>query len=460
MTDPEERTTFALADLTRSIRLQDVPGEVVEKAKELILDAIACNLGGVNTAQGEKMRDLYGAMGGVPEVSVYGTHERMPLLNALCVNAYLSTVLDFDDTYDGHPGSTVVPVALCMGEQQDISGRLFLESVLAGYEIGIRVSNGIKPTPERTKRVRGINTWQIFCAAATAARLLNLDRDRTAHAYGHAALHAPVPTLRKWGFIDGKIQWLKNNFGWTSYGGVLSALLAQRGFLADTTIMDGEDGFWIMASSDRCNYEALRESLDTWYTLLVHNKPYTACRHIHPTLDAVTAILAERDISPEDVESIEVGTFFEVVENYGFLPSVPFDVPFSAPFLIALLLHRIPCGTEWLNETYLRQDALLETARKVTLAEWEEANKAYPLVKRELMSRVEIKTRTGDPAKMTTRIPKGDPRNPMSEEELKQKFFTLAEPLVGNARCEKAYKMVMAIEEQKSLRALTDLLVP
>jgi len=460
MTILDERTTYVLADLTRSIRLNDIPQEVVRKAKELILDSMACILGGVNMEQGKKMLALYGSMGGVPEVSIYGTREKMPLLNAVSVNAYLSTVLDFDDTYDGHPGSTIVPVALSMGEHHDVSGRLFLESVLAGYEIGIRVSNGIKPTPERTKRVRGINTWQIFCAAATAAKLLGLDRDLTAHAYGHAALHAPVPTLRKWGFIDGKIQWLKNNFGWTSYGGVLSALLAQMGFLADTTIMDGEDGFWIMASSDRCNFEALREPLNTWYTLMVHTKPYTACRHIHPTLDAVSAILAEKKLSPEDVEAIEVWTFFEVVENYGFLPSIPFDVPFSAPFLISLLIHGIPTGTEWFNGTYLTQKSILETARKVTLREWEEASKAYPLVKRELMSRVEIKSKAGDLANRTIRVPKGDPRNPMSDVQLKQKFFTLAEPLIGKERCEDVYEKVMRIEDLESIRALTNLLVP
>jgi 2-methylcitrate dehydratase PrpD len=414
MTDPDERTTFVLADLTRSIRLEQIPQGVVSKAKELILDSIACIMGGVNTEQGRKMRDLYGSMAGLPEASVYGTRQKMPLLNAVAVNAYLSTVLDFDDTYDGHPGSTVIPVALSIGERENVSGRLFLESVVAGYEIGIRVSNGIKPTPERTKQVRGINTWQIFCAAATAVKLYGLDRDLAAHAYGHAALHAPVPTLRKWGFIDGKIQWLKNNFGWTSYGGVLSAQLARMGFLADTTIMDGPDGFWIMASSDQCNYEALRESLETYYTPMVHTKPYTACRHIHPTLDAVASILAGSDLSPGDIGTIEVGTFYEVVENYGFFPSVPFDIPYSAPFLVSLLIHGIPAGTEWLQETHLKDESILSTARKVILKEWDEATTAYPLVKRELMSRVEIKTRAGKSYSATTRIPKGDPRNPMS----------------------------------------------
>ena len=135
-----------------------------------------------------------------------GTRERVPLLNGIYVNSYLATVLDFDDTYDGHPGSTVVPVALSIGELNRVSGKTFLEAVVAGYETGIRVSNGIKPTAARTKQVRGINTWQIFCATAVASKLLGLNLHETTHALSHAAIHASVPSLRKWGFIDGRIS--------------------------------------------------------------------------------------------------------------------------------------------------------------------------------------------------------------------------------------------------------------
>jgi len=453
------KTTYFLADLTQEVTYEALPHDVIKKAKELILDSVACMVGGVRLIQGEKIIDLFGSMKGVPEVQIYGSHERLPLLNAIYVNSYLATTLDFDDTYDGHPGSTVVPVALSIGELKNISGKALLESVVAGYEIGIRISNGIKPTPERTKKVRGINTWQIFCATAVACKLFKLTRDQTAHAYGHAAIHASVPSLRKWGFIDGKIQWLKNNFGWTSYGGVLSALLSSNGFIADTTIFDGEDGFWIMASSDQCNYESIKEPLDNFYTLKVHTKPYSACRHIHPTLDAVSLIVKENHLSVEHIAKVDVQTFYEVVNDYTFYPSQPFDVIFSTPYLIALVLHGIPPGPDWFREEHLEDEQIRETAGKVRITEWDAASRLYPLVNRELMSKVQIKEKSGKIYDKTVRIPKGDPRNSMSDQEMFNKFEMLVKPVLGSEKSERLYKKVMEeMEGLKKVSEITDLM--
>jgi 2-methylcitrate dehydratase PrpD len=457
----ELRTTYFLSNLSQQIRYERLSDDVIQKAKELILDSVACMLGGVKTLQGQKIINLFASMQGTPEVAVWGTRQRMPLLNAVYVNSYLATVIDFDDTYDGHPGSTIVPVALSLAEPNSISGKSLIEAVVAGYEVGIRVSNGIKPTPERTKQVRGINTWQIFCAAAVAAKLLDLDNESGAHAMGHAAIHASVPSLRKWGFTDGKIQWLKNNFGWTSYGGVLSAILAKEGFIADTTILDGEDGFWIMASSDRCNYDALRAPLDTFFINKVHTKPYSACRHIHPTLDAVTEIIKKHHPQPKEIEDIEVGTFYEVVNDYTSLPSVPFDVVFSAPYLVALVLHDFPPGPDWLKEEHLKDKSLLETASKVRVTEWEEASRLYPLVNRELMSRVTIIMKDGRAFSSTIRIPKGDPRNPMSPAELRRKFEVVAGPLLGSEKSRRIYEIITDdLQNLETVTVLTDMLIP
>jgi len=455
------RTTYQLADLAGSVSFDKLPAEVRRYAKELVIDSIACMLGGVRTVQGSKIINLYTEMGGVPEAAVGGTKYRLPILNAIYVNSYLATVLDFDDTYDGHPGSTVVPVALSLGEFKGISGKEFLEAVVAGYEIGIRVSNGIKPTPERTHKVRGINTWQIFCATAVAARLLGLNREETAHAFGHAAIHASVPSLRKWGFIDGRIQWLKNNFGWTSYGGALSAILAGKGFVADTTIFDGDDGFWIMASSDRCNYQALREPLKTYYIMKVHIKPYSACRHTHPTLDAARDIVDEYALDPESIAKVEVETFYEVVNDYNFLPTVPFDAVYATPYLVSLVLNGIPAGTEWFKEERLRDPKLLDLARKVSISEWDEASRLYPLVNRELMSRMRVLKQDGAVIEKEVRIPRGDPRRPLSAEELYGKFILIAAPILGEEKAARLYSFVMTrLEEVKNVRVLTELMTP
>ena len=429
------RTAYVLADLTRQIDYDVLPEQVLAKARELIFDSMGCMIGGVNMVQGQKIINVFESMKGIEDVSIYGTNKKIPLLNAVYVNSYLATVLDLDDTYDGHPGSTIVPVALSMAEQYGVSAKKLVEAVVAGYEIGIRVANGIKPTPERTKQVRGINTWQIFCATAVAAKILDLDREQTAHAYGHAAIHASVPSLRKWGFIDGKIHWLKNNFGYTSYGGVLSAILAQNDFIADTTIFDGEDGFWIMASSDKCDYDQMQMPLDMFNILKVHTKPYCACRHIHPTLDGLTQIAQQTSLDPLDIASIDIATFYEVAEDYTSMPSLPFDIVFSAPYLAALVMNRIPPGPEWFRPEYLKDDKILKTAGKVQIGQWDEANKLYPLVNRELMSNVKVVEKNGTIHTKTIRIPKGDPRNPMTPSELFSKFNTIVSPVLGPEKC-------------------------
>ncbi len=459
--DKESRTAYFLADLTGQIVFADLPGPVVEKAKWLIADSMACMIGGTLPVQGEKIIGIFNAMAGVPEIPVFGTPNRMPLLNAVYVNSYLATTLDMDDTYDGHPGSTIVPVALSMGGLENISGRKLIEAVVTGYEIGIRIANGIKPTPERTKRVRGINTWQVFCAAAVAAKLQGLDREGVAHAYGHAALHASVPSLRKWGFMDGRIQWLKNNFGYTSYGGVLSSILAREGFIADTTIFDGQDGFWIMASSDRCDYAAIRTPPDHYFTLKVHTKPYPACRHIHPTLDALTAVVRENRPQPERIQSILVETFYEVVDHYTCLPTLPFDVVFSAPYLAALALHGIEPGPEWLKPERISDRDLLATAKKVVFSEWEEASRRYPEVDRELMSKVTVTEKNGRCYQKTVRIPMGDPRNPMGPNEMAAKFDALAGPVIGRAKADLLFrKVVEELETVDSIGELIALMIP
>lgn len=452
-------TVNKLAELTKSINFKELPCEVVNQSKRLILDSIGCMLGGSMQDQGKRIFNHFQAMGGIQQATVFGTRKKVPLKNAIYINSYLATILDFDDTYDGHPGSTIVPVALNSGELDGISGRDIITSVIAGYEIGIRISNGIKPTPERTHRVRGINTWQIFCATVTAAKLFGLNQDQIAHALSHAAIHAPVPSLRKWGFKSGKIQWLKNNLGWTSYGGVLSAQLAQLSFIGDKTIFDGQDGFWIMASSDQCDYLAITEPLsNNYYILKVHTKPYPACRHIHPTLDAVKTIAEKSSISADQILNIDIHTFYEVVDNYTFYPTLPFDVPYSAPYLIALLILKVPVGLSWFDLGLIGDQRLKTIAQKISFHEWEEASKAYPLVKRELMSRAVFFSKGYGQVQKEVRIPRGDPRNPMTDKELADKFVSLASPVLGMKKTVEVKRIVSQLEELNNVRSLTNLL--
>jgi 2-methylcitrate dehydratase PrpD len=243
-------------------------------------------------------------------------------------------------------------------------------------------------------------------------------------------------------------------------GGMLAAMMGKMGFIGDRTIFDGPKGFWIMASSDRYRPELMESTPRSakWAVERVSIKPYTACRHLHPTLDAISDIVNEEGIEAKEVQSVDVKTFFEVVENWNFWPKDSFTIPFSAPLVIALTLSRIPTGLKWFDSKHLSDRRLRDLAARIRFRHWSEADSLYIEVKRELISNVRIKTKDGRLHAKEIRLPKGDPRNPMTDEELRGKFLSLAEPVLKSSRAEEILRTVMNIEELKDCAHLSSCL--
>lgn len=446
-------SSVVLANLSNRISFPELPKSVVEKACLLVLDHLACSLLGMQMVQFDPILDIALQIGGIEESTLFGRKRRMPALLAAYCNSQASMFLDYDDTYDGHPGSTVIPVALALGERFGSSGQDVIEAIVCGYEIGIRIANAIKPTPQQQRAARGLCTWQTFCSAATAAKLMKLGTDPFAMALSHVPLHTPVPSVYGWGFEGGKVQWLKNNYGWGCMGGILSAELASKGFFANQAILDGPTGFSSMAGSDRFDKEALEDS-STWFIEEVHLKPYSSCRHIQGTLDAVSNLQRKTKWRIDELESIEIETFWTVVDSFGGMPSSEFDIPFSAPMCVSLLLHGIPTGLQWFKRSHLNDESICSTARKVTLIEWKEATDLFSRVQREFWSKVRFRSISGQVVEEFVAIPLGDPRNPMSIDSVKAKFKETV-PFIGDFNAEAIIRMVLEdLSEQVSITSL------
>lgn len=444
----QETAAADLGQLSESVHFEIIPQPALHAAKRLILDCIGCMVGGSQLPQGRMMIDFFTAVPGGGESTIVSTRKRIPSPHAGYVNAYLANLLDFDDTYYGHPGATVIPPALALGEKMHITGRELLAAVVTGYEVGMRVADAIKPSRRRLKKVWGLSTWQVFTSVAASGKVLGLDREGMLHAIGLAALNAPVPSVRKLGLENGEIHWMKNNYGWAAMGGMLAAMMAQQGFRGDPSVFDGPRGFWIMAGSDRYRPNLMNKGLgEKWAVERVSIKPYSACRHINPTLDAVFALIGTGGFTVEAIRHVDVTTFFEVVENYSFFPREAFTVPFSAPYLIALCLLGIPTGPQWFNGKHLSNPRVRELADRVRFHHWPEADALYGKVKRELISRVAIETADGRSFEKEVRLPRGDPRNPMTDEELRGKFLSLAGPVLGQAQAADICTEIWNLEE-------------
>ena len=428
--------------------------------RHLVLDSIAVTLGGTQLPQGRRMAEFWEPLAGDGSATAHGAGRPLPAPMAAYLNSYLANLLDFDDTYSGraigHPGATVVQPALAIAEREDATGRELLDSVLAGYEVSVRVGDAIMPTPERSRAVAATATWQVFGATVAASRLLGSDAETVAHALGLTGVSAPVPAVRKVGIEDDEHHDLKNNYGWASMAGVKSALLAESGFSGNRTIFDGEKGFWRMAASDSFDASLLR-SMPGEERLVnaVSFKPYSSCRWSHATLDC----LAELDLPPNaTVESVRVETFHEAatLDDY---PESVIDAQFSVPYVVAVHLLGVPTGYEWLRPGRVRSREVRDLAARVELVADPEMTAAYEATG-QMQARVTVELADGTERHASVDHPLGDPGNPLSYERVGSKYDALVEPLLGEERAAELKERVLTLEREDSVRDLCRLLSP
>ena len=237
-----------LAEYILSENYKRITSDVIDMVKLATLDSIGCILGAHTSQIGKIVTEVFYNLGGSKESKIIGTRYQTSCMNASFVNSTLANVLDFDDTYlwFGHPGATVIPPAIAVGEKTNANGKDILLATLLGYEVSTRIGLGVIPTEKRLNSVWGIGTWQTIGSVVAAAKLMKLNRKEIVNALGIAGSNAPVPSVMKtvWGSFGPTM--VKNNYGCAAAVGVLAALLAEKGFNGPKDIFDGDSGFWIM----------------------------------------------------------------------------------------------------------------------------------------------------------------------------------------------------------------------
>lgn len=448
--------TDVLCGYAAESRYEDIPKEVIEMTKTFILDSMACSVGGSKLEPGRMVIDFFEAMAGSPEATVLPTGKRLPVMHAAYVNAYLANVLDFDDTYANlaHPGATAIPPALAMAEKTKASGRQFLNAVVVGYETSLRVGLATVATPERYKQVWGLSTWQIVGAVMAASKLLGFDKEQIRNAMGLACVNAPVPYARKLGMeLDERpFAWSKNNYGWAAMGGVLGAMMTQRGFIGNQFILDGDRGFWVMIGSDRCDFDKMTEALGEKYLIMNNSiKPYASCRWTHTTIDACLKIMEKHPIKPEAVKSVTVKGIYEVTRSLAEQhPKNIIDAQFSIPHVVSLCITG-NSPAQGLSEAHLKDDRIQSLARKVKMEIDPTADRLYFEKGGLMLSTVVIETNENGRFEESMSYPKGSPENPMTPGELERKCLSLTSPVLGKSRAEKLLKTIRNLENVKDV---------
>jgi 2-methylcitrate dehydratase PrpD len=416
--DENSRTgaTRALARFVVESQWSAVPEAIRHEAKRALLNWAGCALGGCRDSSVDIALAALSEFAGRPQATLLGRGERTDMLNAAALNALSSNILDFDDTHLRtviHPTVPVAAAVLALGERLRVTGAQLIHAFILGIETECRVGNAI--SPEHYAAGWHITaTCGIFGAAAACAKLLGLDAEKTAWAFGLAANQAAGTTGAHGSMTK---SW---NMANAARNGVMAALLAGKGYTSTEEGLEGERGF-ARVFAQRCDFDEIVRGLgDSWELAKNTYKPYPCGIVAHPVIDACLALRNDSRISPSAVERIELRVHPLVRLLMGnAAPLTGLEAKLSVQHCAAAALIRGMVGVREFTDAYVNDPAVAALRARVLLVE-------DPAMPKEA-ARVIVRMRDGSTFDKYVPHATGSLERPMSDEALARKFSALAE---------------------------------
>lgn len=476
--------TGRMAKFIAETRFEDLSPEVVHQAKLLILDVVGCAMSGYSHDRGMISREVVKSLGGSEEASIIGDCVRTSCTSAAYANSNMASALDNEETFMNfaHFSSNTVFSALALAERENSSGKELIRAVAIGYEVGARLmlSTGYGGDIVGGKVVR----WPVvghpypMSGAAAACSILKLGENDVFNALGIEGHYSPSPSLQLWTGNPRKLPLIKyHDNGWMAWGGIMSALLAKKGYTSYSTgILDGEAGYWKIYGAKSCDFDVMVEGLGKkWWMLETSFKPWPSCRYTHHPLTALSRIISKHKIDADEVQDIKIkGSFMWSPQFHYKDPELPLNTQFSAPHVLAMLMLKIPPGVDWHRPEIVSNSKVKDLRNKVTIEiDPEVMNenigrqiRQFPRLIKEVPTTVEVSAR-GRVFSETVKYAKGDPWDPefaISDEELKDKFRLNASALFPlslkwGERIEDAIGNCLALEEVQDITEFTKLIV-
>jgi len=412
-----------LADYIISTSYEDLPVEVVEFTKLCILDYFGSAIAGADKPPVQIIHNLIQEMGGEEQATLF-TGGRSSVLHASLVNGAASHIMELDDIHKGsviHAATVVVPAALAVAEWKNLSGKDLITAVAIGYEVCFRIGEAV--TPSHYYYWHNTATCGTFGAAAATAKLLNLNVEQTIHTLGSAGTQA----AGLWQFIEDGAMSKQLHPGKAAMNGVISALLAEKGFTGATQILEGNRGFF-RAMSEEFDESKIISGLGEVFKITENSfKIHASCRHTHPAMDLMIDLAQEKSFRVEEVEEIKVGAYQAAINiTNNDYPKTQYASKFSLQFCTALALLKGKGGLDQFTDETLWDEDIRALMKKVCVELDHEIEEAYP---EKWGSKVEITLRGGEKIVVQTEYPKGDPENPVTSNDLVDKFMVLANRL-------------------------------
>ncbi len=435
------------ADYAAGLATADLPESAMHAAKRAVMDWFSSTLlGGLEppaTMLTKAFRDNSGP------ALLYPSGRMVDAPTAALINGAAAHTIEFDDIYrDGlyHPAAPVISAVLAVAQAKALDGEAFLRAVIAGYEVSNRMAVCVNPAHYQYWHTTG--TIGTFGAAAGASAALGLDGEAIGHAMANAGTLAAGLQQAFRADAMAKPMHTAN----AAQTGVMLAMAAEHGVSGAMDILEGERGFGAAMCTDP-DWGSAADDLDKSFTIERNTfKNHAACGHTHAAIDGVLAIKNETNLGPGDIAAIRVATFQKALEICGNSdPRTVFEAKFSLPYCAAVAMTTGRVRLDAFSEELLSDASIRGLIEKVELTDTDDLSAEFP---KRRAAQIEIETTGGERFEHYSPTRKGDPDNPLSDEELAEKFLELTSPLLGPASAAGLLDALWQLDQADDLVAL------
>lgn len=442
-----------LAERLVAFRLKDVPGDVVARAKLILLDTIGAMLAASNPKYSATriLVDFVKRLGGRPESSLVGQRLKTSCVNAALVNGTLGYYCDIEPHHVGgilHAPAVMVPASLAVAEREGAGGRRFLEAMILGIEVTCRVSYALSPVALYNRGFHPSAICGAFGAAAAAGHLFRLNGARFGIALGLAMQQA-----------SGLLAWASDhtensrpfNPGLAARNGTTAAYLASLGFGGPPTPFEGKYDAFTAFSGERHPEALLADWGSHFYLPEFAHKLYSSCSFTHPGLDALLGVARQHRLTAADVRAIVLRfpkSGAHMIDNNELKSH-------CAQYILPVGLVFGGVTIDDILEDRLRHPDVSRLRAATRMVADPELDGAYP---ERYTSIVEVVTADGRRLSSRVEYAKGTMQNPLSPEEIHAKYLKLATTVTSVTHAEDIANTVRRIDRSSDVAGLAGML--
>lgn len=445
--------TAKLAKFAFNTKYDALPAQAVKTAKVAIRDCLGVALAGSKEEDAKIAARIAREEQAKEETTVIGNNFKSSALNAALANGTAAHAMDYDHSFTlmGQPTAPIIPATIALGEALGASGRQIIEAYAVGYEVTAKLVHSLRESTH--EGWHGPSSLGAFGAAASCAKLLDLDVARTQMALGITASLASG-VVANFGTMTKPLH-----VGHGARNGVLAAKLAQAGFTANSTAIEHAVGYYNVHHGGTAIDESAIDELGRSWALLTDGlriKPYPCGGLTHQVIDSILEFRAKHNLTADQVESICVDVVKHTFDRIAFrVPQNGIQGKFCMPYLVARALIDGKVNLHAFTEEAVRDAKILAFAEKVQM------NLDTALKKADAAGRpcrVTVKLKNGQTYTREAQHSKGSPEFPMTEDELRGKFTECARETVNEATAQQLLDHIEQLETLASIKPLCAML--